>query len=219
MNAIDFAKGAKPTIKSVMAVHYAGDYGDDAAAGAKYAAEKLGLTFTDTKTDPGQDKQAGAIGRSSPRKPDLVILTTAPAEAAVIVGGLGQQAATSGYAADSHRHQPDLEPGAERQPGRAGAGRALLPVGTMAAVGGGHARTQGDARGADPDAGPLSDGYTVRLGLVLPAQGRAGEGGREQDLTRAGLLAAAKSLTSVDYEGMLPTGSGNFKAGQPARSR
>ena len=44
-----------------MAVHYAGDYGDDAAAGAKLAAEKLGLTFTDVKTDSGADKQAGAI--------------------------------------------------------------------------------------------------------------------------------------------------------------
>jgi hypothetical protein len=31
-----------------------------------------------------------------------------------------------------------------------------------------------------------------------------------KDLTRAGLLAAVKSLTSVDYEGMLPEGAGNY---------
>ena len=111
MNAIDYAKGAKPAIKSVMAVHYAGDYGDDAAAGAKYAAEKLGLTFTDVKTDPGADKQAGAIAAIVAAKPDLVILTTAPTEAATIVGAA---AAVQGFARNGDRHQPDLEPGAQR---------------------------------------------------------------------------------------------------------
>ena len=69
-------RDASSALKNVMAVHYAGDYGDDAAAGAKYAAEKLGLTFTDVKTDPGADKQAGAIAAIVSGKPDLVILTT-----------------------------------------------------------------------------------------------------------------------------------------------
>ena len=49
-----------------MAVHYAGDYGDDAAAGAKYAAEKLGLTFTDVKTDPGRTSRRVRSRRSCP---------------------------------------------------------------------------------------------------------------------------------------------------------
>jgi hypothetical protein len=35
-----------------------------------------------------------------------------------------------------------------------------------------------------------------------------------KDLTRAGLLAAVNSLTSVDYEGMLPQGAGNY-SGSP----
>jgi hypothetical protein len=33
------------------------------------------------------------------------------------------------------------------------------------------------------------------------------------DLTRAGLLTAATSLESVDYQGMLPEGAGNYAAG------
>src|SRR6266511_5671577 len=45
MNALDYAKETWQP-KSVMAVHYPGDYGDDAAAGAKLGAEALGLTFT-----------------------------------------------------------------------------------------------------------------------------------------------------------------------------
>jgi hypothetical protein len=35
-----------------------------------------------------------------------------------------------------------------------------------------------------------------------------------KDLTRAGLLKAVKELKSVDYEGMLPSGAGNY-AGSP----
>jgi hypothetical protein len=39
---------------------------------------------------------------------------------------------------------------------------------------------------------------------------------KDGDLTRDGLLKAVKSLSSVDYEGMLPSGSGNFAAGADA---
>jgi ABC-type branched-subunit amino acid transport system substrate-binding protein len=66
MNIVDYARTENPALKSVMAVHYAGDYGDDGAAGAKYAAEKLGLTFTDVKTDPGADKQAVSLATARP---------------------------------------------------------------------------------------------------------------------------------------------------------
>src|SRR5690606_39973242 len=59
---------------------------------ARYAAETLGLEFVDQRTDPGQDKQDGAIAAILAERPDLVILTAAPAETAVIVGGIGAQA-------------------------------------------------------------------------------------------------------------------------------
>ena len=60
MNSVDYAAD-KLSAKSIMAVHLAGDYGDDAAAGARVAAEKRGLKFTDVTTATGQDNQAGAI--------------------------------------------------------------------------------------------------------------------------------------------------------------
>ena len=85
MNAVDYAVTEKQ-IKSVMAVHYPGDYGGDAAAGAKLAAERSKLTFTDVPTTPGKDNQAEATGRVVQGKPDLVIITTGPVEMAEIVG-------------------------------------------------------------------------------------------------------------------------------------
>jgi len=107
MNAVDYAKDAfKP--KTVMAVHLAGDYGDDAAAGTKIAAEKDGITFTDVKTDSGTDKQAGAINAIVTQKPDLVIITTGPADTAAVVGGAAQRGYTGKFIGTSPSWNPGL---------------------------------------------------------------------------------------------------------------
>ena len=55
-----------------------------------------------------------------------------------------------------------------------------------------------------------SDGYTAGWVWSYPLKAALEKAAENKDLTRAGLLAAAKSLTSVDYEGMLPAGAGNY---------
>jgi len=60
MNGVDYAV-ATYSPQSVMAIHYAGDYGEDAAAGAKVAAEANGLQFSSVETTSGTDNQANAI--------------------------------------------------------------------------------------------------------------------------------------------------------------
>jgi ABC-type branched-subunit amino acid transport system substrate-binding protein len=211
MNAVDYAMGAF-TPKSVMAVHYAGDYGDDAAAGAKYAAEKLGLTFTDVKTDPGQDKQAGAIAQILSAKPDLIVLTTAPAEAAVIVGGVGAQARAAGYTPHFIGTSPTFNPALNASPAAPALQAYYLVTGPWmpwATASPGHEAMR-KALGTPT---PLSDGYTAGWVWSYPLKAALIKAAENKDLTRAGVLAAAKSLTSVDYEGMLPQGSGNFAGG------
>jgi ABC-type branched-subunit amino acid transport system substrate-binding protein len=214
MNSVDYGK-ATFSSKSVMAVHYAGDYGDDAAAGAKYAAEKNGLTFTDVKTDPGADKQAGAIAQILSVKPDLVILTTAPTEAATIVGGVAARAAATGYAPKFIGTSPTWNPALNAS----AAGKAMqalylqsgpwLPWGSDTP---GH-KAMRDALGTPS---PLSDGYTAGWVWSYPLKAALEKAAANKDLTRLGLLNAAKSLTSVDYEGMLPAGAGNYAAGPDA---
>jgi ABC-type branched-subunit amino acid transport system substrate-binding protein len=211
MNAVDYAMGAF-TPKSVMAVHYAGDYGDDAAAGAKYAAEKLGLTFTDVKTDPGQDKQAGAIAQILSAKPDLIVLTTAPAEAAVIVGGVGAQARAAGYTPHFIGTSPTFNPALNASPAAPALQAYYLVTGPWmpwATASPGHEAMR-KALGTPT---PLSDGYTAGWVWSYPLKAALTKAAQNKDLTRAGVLAAAKSLTSVDYEGMLPQGSGNYAGG------
>jgi ABC-type branched-subunit amino acid transport system substrate-binding protein len=212
MNAVDYAIEAfKP--KTVMAVHLPGDYGDDGAAGAKLASEANGLTFINVKTDPGQDKQAGAIGQIVAQKPDLVILTTAPAETAVIVG----QAAQRGYTGKFIGTSPSWNPGL-LQSAAAPALKALYlqsaPWQPYMSDTAGHKAMREALGGVTPN-----EGYTSGWVWSYPMKAALEKAAKDGDLTRAGLLKAAKSLGSVDYEGMLPAGAGNYSGGPESHFR
>jgi len=63
----------------------------------------------------------------------------------------------------------------------------------------------------EPDT--ITDGFTAGWVWSYPIKAALEKAAENGDLTRAGVFAAAKSLTSVDYEGMLPSGAGNFAAG------
>jgi hypothetical protein len=208
MNAVDYAKETYQS-KSVMAIHYPGDYGDDAAAGVKYAAEKLGMTFQDVPTGPGQDQQAGAIAAIIAAKPELVILTTAPAEAAAIVGGAAARGhTTSRFIGTSPTWNPALN-GSAAAPALQALYLQSGPWTPWSGTSAGHAAMK-QALGTP---NPLSDGYTAGWVWSYPLKAALDKAAADGDLTRAGLLAAAKSLTSVDYEGMLPAGAGNYAGG------
>ncbi|MET7394678.1 ABC transporter substrate-binding protein [Dactylosporangium sp. NPDC005572] len=207
MNAVDYANETfKP--KTVMAVHLAGDYGDDAAAGTKIAAEKLGLKFIDVKTDSGTDKQAGAVTAIVTQKPDLVIVTAGPADVAAIVGGAAQRGFTGKFIGTS----PTWNPGLLQSPA-APALKALYlqssPWKTFSTDSPGH-KAMRDALGSSITP---NDGYTSGWVWSYPLLAALKKAQADGDLTRAGLLKAAKSLTKVDYEGMLPDGAGNYAGG------
>ncbi|HZM79179.1 MAG TPA: ABC transporter substrate-binding protein [Candidatus Limnocylindrales bacterium] len=206
MNALDYANDTyKP--KSVLAIHYAGDYGDDAAAGAKIAAAKLGMTFSHVKTDSGGDKQAGAITEVVTKNPDLVILTVGPAETGAIIG----QAAARGFKGRFIGTSPTFNP-ALLQSAAAPAIVALYeqsaPWNNWSTNSKGHQAMREALPGVTP-----SEGYTSGWVWSYPLRAALKKAVDNKDLTRAGLLAAVKSLDSVDYEGMLPTNAGNYKAG------
>ena len=140
MNLVDYMVEEKQ-IKSVMAVHFPGDYGGDGAAGAEIAAEQNDLEFTAVETAPGQEAQAGAISAIVSQKPDLVMLGTSPTETAVIVG----QAAAQGYTGQFIGLGPTWNPALLAHPGRSRTGGALPAVGLLGAVRHRHPGTPGDA--------------------------------------------------------------------------
>lgn len=210
MNSVDYAMEAyKP--KTVMAVHLAGDYGADAAAGAKIAAEKHGLTFTNIETPSGATEQGRAINEITKNKPDLVILTTGPADAATIIG----QSAAAGFKGRFIGTGPTWNPALLKSP----AAPALKALYEQSAPGKpwdsdtpGHKAMRDALPGVTPN-----DGYTSGWSWSYPMKAALDKMVASGDISRKGLLAAVKSLSTVDYEDMLPAEAGNF-AGDPNKA-
>jgi ABC-type branched-subunit amino acid transport system substrate-binding protein len=208
MNAIDYAMD-EFTPKSVMAVHYPGDYGADAAAGAKIGSEANKLTFTAVETASGQQNQSGAIDSIVSKKPDLVILTTGPTDAAVIIG----QAAARGFKGRYIGTSPTWNPGLLKSPAAAAIKAQYLqsgPWATFTSDTEGH-KAMRDALGSGVTG---NDGYTSGWVWSYPLKAALEQAASDGDLTRSGLVKALKKLKSVDYQGMLPEGAGNY-AGDP----
>ncbi len=208
MNAIDHAQRNIKEDLSVMAVHLAGDYGGDAAAGARIASEELGLDFSAFETTPGPENQAGAVSEIVSTNPDVVILTTGPTDAAAIIGG----AAAEGYKGKFYGTSPTWNPALLQSPA-ADAIKALYlqtaPWEPFDADTPGH-QAMREALG-DVEA---NDGYTSGWVWSYPLKAALEAAAEAGDLTREGLAKAASSLETVDYEGMLPEDAGLF-AGEP----
>ena len=208
MNAIDHALRDIGEDLSVMAVHLPGDYGDDAAAGAKIASEELGLEFDDVETTPGPENQAGAIAEIVQKEPDVVVITTGPTDAAVIVG----QAAAQGFKGRFYGTSPTWNPGLLQSPA-ADAFKALYlqtaPWEPWDADTPGHQAL----REALPDV-TGNGGYVSGWAWSYPLKAALEAAAESGDLTREGVANAVSTLESVDYEGMLPEDAGNF-AGEP----
>jgi ABC-type branched-subunit amino acid transport system substrate-binding protein len=207
MNAVDYGVDELGS-KGVAAIHFPGDYGDDAAVGARIAAEERGVTFTDIPTGPGADQQTAAIAALLKSKADLVVVTTTPVELASIVGG----AAAQGFKGKFIGSIPTWNAALLDTP----AGPALEAMYLWASSFSGW---DGDTPGHEAmreSAGSAAPNEYYALGwtgayIMKAALEQAVE---DDDLSRAGLLEAATSLSGVDGDGMLPEGSGNY-AGDP----
>jgi ABC-type branched-subunit amino acid transport system substrate-binding protein len=208
MNSIDYALENNDGIESVIAIHYPGDYGDDAAAGARLAAEANGLEFTDLETATGADNQAGAIDALVSSGADLAIITTGPAEMATIVG----QAASRGFAGLVFGTSPTWNPGVVQSPAFPAVEQLYTQSGpwlTYASDTPGHEAMR-EALGTEEG----NDGFTSGWVWSYPLRAALEAAAEAGDLTREGLYTAVTELETVDYEGMLPEEAGNF-SGEP----
>jgi ABC-type branched-subunit amino acid transport system substrate-binding protein len=209
VNAVDYAV-ASGAVRSVMSIHLPGDYGDDHAAGVRAAAAANRATFINIKTDPGAERQTGAVAAILERRPDVVVLALNPVETEVIVAG----AAAGGFAGRIVGAAPSWDPELLRGPA-APAFRALYvqsaPWAPWSADTPGH-RAMRAALGSTPPHEGQVGGWIWSYPLKAALETAAKSG----DLTRAGLVRAVRGLRSVDYEGMLPAGAGDFAAGRGA---
>lgn len=210
MNGVDWAVAERGVKDKVLAVGYPGDYAGDAAAGVEAAAKTNKLDYKKVETPPGQDNQAGAIAAILKEKPDLVVVSTGPAEMATIVGGTAAQGFTGTFVGSSPTWNPALiksaaAPALEKLYFQAG------PWGPFGTDTKGHEAM----RKAVGDVTP-NDGYTAGWTWSYPLLTALKVAAAEGDITRESLEKAAKNLDSVDYEGILPDEAGATK-GEPSK--
>jgi ABC-type branched-subunit amino acid transport system substrate-binding protein len=210
MNTVDWMVEEQDSA-SVLSVGYPGDFGDDAAYGASVAAKAHGLEFSSITTTPGPENQTAAITAIVESAPDLVIVTMGSSDMATIVG----ESVARGYDGQFVGHSLTWNPGLMDSPAIGALEEHFLGSSMW---GPWNAETPGHEamrEALDPD--QPSDGYVAGWVLQYPLKAALEAAVENGDLTRKGLLDAARSLTTVDYEDMLPEGAGNFAGGPDER--
>lgn len=207
MNGVDYLLDVEGVeARSVMAIHYAGDYGTDGAAGARIAAEARGLAFADVETGVGTVNQAGTIDRLVAEAPDIAVLSTNPADMATIV----TQAVARGFDGRVVGNGPTWSPGVLQSPDIAAVEQRYLqarPWATYAADTPGHQAMRA-ALGIEDGGDDLTNGWVWSYPLRAVLEQAYADG----DLTRQGVVDAVGELDRVDYQGMLPEDAGNLGA-------
>lgn len=211
MNSVDWFVENNEGVDKIMAVGYPGDYGGDAAAGGEVAAQAHGIEFVKVETPPGQDNQAEAIEAVLSGAPDLLLVTTGPAEMAAIVGQIVAREFTGKVIGTSPTWNPGLLQTAAA-PALEAAYFQSGPWGPWGTDTPGHTAL----REALADVTP-NDGYVAGWVWQYPLKAAIERAVESGDLTRSGLRQAVGELASVDYEGMLPSEAGDF-SGDPAET-
>jgi ABC-type branched-subunit amino acid transport system substrate-binding protein len=208
MNSIGYLLSLNPDAATIAIASNAGDFGEDSAEGAKLAAEAAGLEVVydgQAKVNAADEASlaevaTGIIGSD----PDIVWVTTSPGAYAGIYG----QALAAGVAALWSGSFVAWNSGliAEGSAIRDAAQRDWtfsLPIGVWGADNQGTKDAVALLTAAIPDIVPYEYylegvGEAILLETILNAAYESG------DLTRAGVLAAAKSLESMSWDGLWP---------------
>jgi ABC-type branched-subunit amino acid transport system substrate-binding protein len=218
-NAIDYLVDKLGVAKgdSVGVVYFVGDYGSDALAGTKHAADARGLTIVPQEITPqvtDLSAQASALVQKGVK---AVVLAAAPAQLASLAGVLSSQGANVPIIGMN----PTFNPSLLKTPA---AGALLANTYSITSVAP-YADDSPGVKVADEmyaAAAPQGDiGWEVPLAYVQAEllqqalQGACDAG----DLTPEGVVAAVGKASDVNTDGLLPDGLDFTKPGQsPTRT-
>ena len=205
MNGVEFLVEQSGIASPKLAVvSRPGEYGQDGAAGAKVAAEALGLEVVDLEGSIAGDDFTPIVTTLISEAPDIVWITSSPGELAQIMGGAAAGGLTAIWSGNSPSYNPallDTELAAAldayyfHSSYTADWGSVDTPgmVDMMAEM------SEREPGGTYVEAGSYAYGWTQGI-FVTEVLKLAAEGG---DLTRAGIVAAANQV-SVDFGGLAP---------------
>ncbi|WP_019631043.1 ABC transporter substrate-binding protein [Actinomadura atramentaria] len=203
MNAVDYMV-RQGKVRRVMSVRFAGDYGADGAAGARIAARAHGLRYKDVQTPQGQAAQGAAVREILKWRPDVVLLSTGPAENAAIVSQSVAHGFKGRFLGDNTTWNAAVmkTPAAPAMRGHFLMLASWKPFATDAP---GYTAMRGALGRVAPD-----DTYTAGWVIQYPLKAVIERAVRNGRLTRDGLYEAMKETSFVDYEGILPAAAGDF---------
>src|SRR5215218_1925846 len=202
---------------SVGVVYFVGDYGNDALAGAKYAAEERGLTVVPQEITPAVtdlSPQASALVQEGVK---AVVLGAAPGQLASLAGVLASQGADVPIVGVNPTFNPALlkTPAADALLANTYSITSVAPYATDAP---GVKEANDLYTEADPDGAigwevPLAYGQAELLKTALQDACDAG------DLTPEGVVSALGDASDVDTDGVFPDGLDFTKVGEsPTRT-
>jgi ABC-type branched-subunit amino acid transport system substrate-binding protein len=190
--------------QTVAIISFPGEYGQDGAFGAKYAAEQLGLEVVydgEAAVVPGSD-QTPVITELVNANPDIVWATINPTTLAEIMGAATSQGLQAQWSGNSPTYNfqllgTDLGPVLDQYYTHS----TYTQLWNTGDVPGMHEVVDG-MREKRPDA-PVSDVYIVAWTEGYITQQILEQAARNGDMTRAGVVAAANEITA-DLKGLAP---------------
>ncbi len=208
MNTIGYLLSQNPDAATIAIASNAGDFGEDSAEGAKLAAEAAGLTVV----YDGQGKVSAADEASLAEvatgiigsTPDIVWLTTSGGAYSGIYG----QALAAGITAQWSGsfvawNAAFVAEGSAIRDAVQRDWTFTLPIGVWAADNPGTKAAVELLTTAIPDIVPY-EYYLEGVGEAILMERILNDAYASGDLTRAGVLAAAKSLESMSWDGLWP---------------
>jgi ABC-type branched-subunit amino acid transport system substrate-binding protein len=205
MNGLTYLAGAQDA-STVAIISFPGEYGQDGAVGAKAAAEALGLEVVydgEGAVVPGSD-QTPVITELVNAQPDLVWATINPTTLAEIMGGAYAQGLQAQWSGNSPTYNfqllgTDLGPVLDEFYTHS----TYTQLWNSADVPGMTEMVEG-MRAKRPEA-PVSDVYIVSWTEGYATQQILEKAAANGDLTRAGIVAAAKDPDlEIDFKGLSP---------------
>ncbi len=206
MNGVEFLAAQSGVDSPTLAViSLPGEYGQDGAAGAKIAAEELGLEIVfDGEALLAGDDFSGVVSELVSADPDIVWITSSPGILAQVMGGAAAQGLDAIWSGNSPSYNPALL-GTEVGP----ALDAFYFHSTYTALwdsndSPGMVDIVSELQTRLPESTyAVADAYIFGWTEAIFTQAVLEQAAANGDMTRAGVVAAANEVT-VDFQGLAP---------------
>lgn len=209
MNVLGYVADNMPDASTIAIASQAGDFGEDSAVGAKLAAETLGFEIVydgQGEINPGDESSLGAVANQIVSSgADIVWVTTSPGAFAgiygqALAGGFTPMVWSGGFVAWQF---PLIGPDSPLADAVQRDMIFSLPFAPWSSENPGTQAAIESIRAYAPDA-PSYEYYLEGVGEAILMERILNAAYDSGDLTRGGVLAAAKSLESVSWDGLWP---------------